>query len=150
LSKIVLGVQDDATTVDSLARLFKQSCPSVQFFLTGSGEEALAFLQDAAWAGLTPELILVDMHSLGTRGLEALAALRTSDSFWRIPVVMLMAVPLPAKETNHCSMGVTRCIVAPHIPEGLMNTVRSICAFLWPVFTSSKRRRLGQSVVLVR
>jgi hypothetical protein len=68
LSKIVLGIQDDAKTVDSLARLFKQSCPSVQFVLTGSGEETLAFLQDAAWAGLTPELILVDMHSLGDAG----------------------------------------------------------------------------------
>jgi CheY-like chemotaxis protein len=130
LSKIVLGVQDCPGPVDSLALLFEQSCPAIQFFGTGSSEEALAFLQDATAAGVTPELVLVDMHSLGIRGLQVLTALRAGESSWRIPVVMLTPDPLQSHKANCVSTVFTRYIVGPATPDGLMNAVKSVCALL--------------------
>jgi response regulator RpfG family c-di-GMP phosphodiesterase len=133
LEKIVLGVQDDAKTVDSLARLFKQSCPSVQFVRTASAEEALEFLQAAARARVTPELVLVDMHSLGSRGVEALKALRASDSFWGIPVVMLAGGPAHSESADDLPMAtITHYIFESHTTEGLMNAVKAVCLILWP------------------
>jgi CheY-like chemotaxis protein len=133
LSKIILGVQDGAGPVDSLALLFEQSCPAIQFFRTASSEEALAFLLDSATADVLPELIVVDAHSLGGRGPEILAKLRASESFWCIPVVVLLAEhSSPDAKANSFSAGVTRYVVEPRTPGGLANAVEAICALLGP------------------
>jgi CheY-like chemotaxis protein len=131
LLKTILSVHDDANAANSLVELFKENWPSVRFFHTESTEQVLAFLLDAATAGVLPELVIVDAHSLGGRGLEILAKLRASESFWCIPVVVLLAEhSSPDAKTNCFSAGVTRYVVEPRTPAGLANAVEAIGALL--------------------
>jgi DNA-binding response OmpR family regulator len=131
LLKTILSVHDDANAANSLVEQFKENYPSVRFFHTESTEETLAFFLDAATAGVLPELVVVDAHSLGERGLEILTKLRASESSWCIPVVVLLAErSSPDTKTHSLSRGVTRYVVDPRTPEGLANAVKSICALL--------------------
>jgi len=90
----ILLVEDDMVDVKTVQRAFKQSKITNPLYVTGNGEEALAFLRheepytDPAEAP-RPGLILLDLNMPILSGIEFLQIVKDDDALRSIPVIVL-------------------------------------------------------------
>lgn len=100
LLKTVLLIDDDDTTNFLHKRLLQRLKISENIVVTGNGEEALTYLQQAALPGTThqlPDLILLDIKMPIMDGFEFLAAYEKSPLLKEIniPIYMLTSSVSP-------------------------------------------------------
>ena len=81
----ILLIDDNALDRELTTLALLDVAPGSQLTLAGSGIEALQLL----WAGLQPDLILLDVNMPGMHGFEVLQALRADAALTRLPVIIL-------------------------------------------------------------
>jgi CheY-like chemotaxis protein len=90
----ILLVEDDLVDVKTVQRAFRQSKITNPLYVTGNGEEALAFLRhegpyaDPA-AAPRPGLILLDLNMPILNGIEFLQVAKADEDIRCIPVIVL-------------------------------------------------------------
>jgi CheY-like chemotaxis protein len=82
-------VEDNPADADLAMRVLKKTDRSVQVYLARDGEQALQMLND--WSGKFPNpmIILLDLKLPKIDGLQVLKAIKQSETFKILPVVVL-------------------------------------------------------------
>jgi two-component system response regulator len=86
-AKSILLVEDNPDDVDLTLRAFERSKIANEVIVANDGEEALAYLFDAAKA--IPTVVLLDLKLQKVMGLDVLKRMRANERTRRVPVVVL-------------------------------------------------------------
>lgn len=86
-AKSILLVEDNPDDVDLTLRAFERSKIANEVIVANDGEEALAYLFDAAKA--IPTVVLLDLKLPKVMGLDVLKRMRANERTRRVPVVVL-------------------------------------------------------------
>ncbi len=128
---MVLIVEDDADDRDLLARAFKKAGIAVPIRFAKDGDEAVAYLSDAAesssWA--MPFIILLDLKLPRRSGFEVLEWIKQHPSFRRVPVIILTSSRESIDLERAYDLGANSYLVKPARPEALRQMVEQIDAY---------------------
>lgn len=114
----VLVVDDDPDDVDFLTGAISKQLPGAEFTVCSTGQEALAFLQNAIAENQRPDLAFLDLHMPGVGGYQVLRELRAWDE-WRDFPVMVISTSLLEAEVKRChDAGCTEYFTKPVSLEG--------------------------------
>lgn len=91
----ILLVEDDLVDVKTVKRAFKEAKITNPLFVTGDGEEAIAFLrheghyENADDPPPRPGIILLDLNMPVMNGIEFLKIVKNDNDLKRIPIIVL-------------------------------------------------------------
>jgi two-component system, OmpR family, response regulator len=120
---VVLHV-DDEPDIREVASLSLQLDPSITLVSVSSGEEALSQL----YAGLTPDVILLDVMMPRLDGPATLARLREIPGQEDTPVLFMTARAQAQEQHRYLALGAKAVILKPFEPMTLARDVRDALA----------------------
>ncbi|HKA35815.1 MAG TPA: HD domain-containing phosphohydrolase [Thermoanaerobaculia bacterium] len=118
-SATILVVDDDEQIRGLIARLLKPLRHAV--LEAGSAEEA-----EDRLAGITPDLVLLDMQMPGKSGHELLSEIRANPRTRLVPVVMITGAATHDLKLKAIQSGVTDFIAKPFSPEEIVARARAL------------------------
>ena len=119
--RLVMYVEDDPD-IQMVAQMALEVVGGMTLRTCSSGQEAL----QAAAAGLSPDLILLDVMMPGLDGPATLAALRTIAATAATPVIFMTAKVQAAEVSYYKSIGAIGVIAKPFDPMLLAQQVRTL------------------------
>lgn len=127
----ILLVEDDDVDSENVVRAFKKNRITNPLFITGNGEEALAFLRRSppyADAGQYPRpgIILLDLNMPVMNGIEFLRAVKGDDDLKRIPVVVLTTSSEENDRVESFKLCVAGYIIKPVEFDKFVDALRTI------------------------
>ena len=114
----VIVVDDDETNLKMAGRILSRA--HMRVTAMKSGRALLDYIRERE----VPDLILLDIKMPGMDGFETLAALRSMDRGWHVPVIFLTADEKEGTEVKGLSLGAMDFIKKPFVPEVLTLRVR--------------------------
>ncbi len=111
----ILIVDDDRLSLELAGKILEKD---FQIASVGSGQEALAFLEENA-----PKLILMDLHMPDMDGRETMQRIQEREEWRKIPVIILTADAKPETEEACFAMGATDFIAKPFVPVIMRNRI---------------------------
>ncbi|MFJ6024631.1 response regulator [Brevundimonas sp. NPDC092305] len=120
---VVLHV-DDEPDIREVAALSLQLDPSITLISVPSGEEALSRL----YAGLTPDVILLDVMMPMLDGPATLSRLREIPGQEDTPVLFMTARAQAQEQNRYLALGARAVILKPFDPMTLARDVRDALA----------------------
>lgn len=115
---------DDEPDIREVAALSLQLDPAVTLVSVSSGEEALSRL----YAGLTPDVILLDVMMPKLDGPGTLARLREIPGQEETPVLFMTARAQAQEQHRYLALGARAVILKPFDPMTLARDVRDALA----------------------
>ncbi len=127
----VLLVEDDDVDVENVVRAFEENKITNPLYVTGNGEEALAFLRhEGAYCDQEeiprPGIILLDISMPIMDGIEFLTVVKNDDDLKRIPVIVLTTSQEERDRVESFKLSVAGYIVKPVEFEDFVSTVQVI------------------------
>ena len=127
---VILLVEDSFDDVELIRRAFHRCKITNPLVVLHTGEEAVAYFQDAqADYGENadePVLVLLDLNLPRLKGIEVLKTEAARSFLKRCPVVVLSGVD-EMKQVNECyKLGATSFFIKPITDAEIMNLVRNI------------------------
>jgi CheY-like chemotaxis protein len=112
----ILLVEDNVADVDLLRLAMKDADLSCNLTVIEDGGEALACIrQQGKYSGCRPpDLIVLDLNVPKSDGIEILRAIRESNAFTSVPVVITTSSSSPREMTQLQALGITRHFTKPH------------------------------------
>lgn len=101
----ILVVDDEPTDTYFLRRALKEAGVPNPVIGCGDGEEAIAFLESAAFGGQRPCLIFLDMKMPRMNGPEFLAWIRGHAEFGDLKIVVVSSSSLPEDRARALALG---------------------------------------------
>lgn len=122
MSAHILIVEDNPGDVELLRMAFRRAQLECELMVIGDGQKALAYVQRRAGreSGSMPDLTILDLNIPKNDGLEILEAIRASDEFQGVPVVVLTSSGSPRDAARVQELGATRHLIKPMDLEGFM------------------------------
>jgi DNA-binding NarL/FixJ family response regulator len=117
IAVLALIIDDHTLFRKGLELLLKQQDPAIEILQAGSYEEAVPLSRRAV------DLIFLDYHLPGLKGLEALAALRET---FDAPVIMLSGEEDPRLIRQSIELGAVGYVPKSSTPDGLAAAVKTI------------------------
>lgn len=128
--KPILLVEDDQLDAMSVRRALKELHVTNPLAHVENGEEALAYLHDAART--RPALILLDLNMPVMGGIEFLRVAKMDDDLKRIPVVVLTTSEEQRDKVESFNLGVAGYMRKPVDYKQFVEIMRAIDAY-WTV-----------------
>ena len=131
---VVLMAEDDEHDVIATRRAWKANRMLNPLYIVNDGEECLDYLyhrgayRDAASAP-HPGILLLDINMPKMDGLETLKAIRESDEFRHLPVIMLTTSQAEEDRLKSYAFGANAYIVKPIGFENFSEAIRTINLF---------------------
>jgi CheY-like chemotaxis protein len=127
----VLIVEDDADDRDLLARAFKKAGITVPLQFAKDGDEAVAYLSNAAEGSAQdrPSIVLLDLKLPRRSGFEVLDWIKQHASLRRVPVIILTSSRESVDLERAYDLGANSYLVKPARPEALRQMVEQIDAY---------------------
>ncbi|MCX5568980.1 hybrid sensor histidine kinase/response regulator [Kaistia nematophila] len=108
----VLIADDNPASREILHTIFEGW--SVQADLVASGTEAIALLENAQARGVAYDLMLIDWKMPGMDGIEAVEAMRSSETLTRLPTIMMVSAYAREEAMQNASeAGISAFLVKP-------------------------------------
>jgi CheY-like chemotaxis protein len=128
---MVLIVEDNADDRDLLARAFKKAGIAVPLWFAKDGDEAVAYLEQAATDPMqaSPFIILLDLKLPRRSGFEVLEWVKGTARLRRIPVIILTSSRENVDLERAYDLGANSYLVKPARPEALREMVEQINAY---------------------
>jgi CheY-like chemotaxis protein len=123
----ILLVEDDRVDAMTVARALQDLDVPNALAVAGNGEEALAYLRDAA--NPRPALILLDLNMPRMNGIEFLRVVKADADLRRIPVVVLTTSQEERDRVASFDLGVAGYIVKPMSYARFIEVMRTIDAY---------------------
>jgi two-component system chemotaxis sensor kinase CheA len=124
---VILAVEDDEANFFVLSQLFKDVCPDLRFERARNGMEALAELRHLlADDSVRVAFIIMDIFMPIMNGIEALEALRSSNSVDSIPILMFTG-SLSEQDRARCVALDAECAEKPAGLPALKTLIEEIC-----------------------
>jgi two-component system, chemotaxis family, response regulator Rcp1 len=101
----ILLAEDNDGDVFLVRRALQKRGLLNELFVTHNGEEALAWLGEHTDTTVHPNLILLDLNLPRVDGAQVLSHIRKSDSFSRIPVIVLTSSDSPKDRQMALELG---------------------------------------------
>ncbi len=127
----ILLVEDDDVDAENVARAFKKNKMTNPLYITGNGEEALAFLRrkdpytDSAKSP-RPGIILLDLNMPVMNGIEFLKVVKADDDLKRIPVIVLTTSHEENDRVESFKLSVAGYIIKPVEFDNFVEAIRTI------------------------
>lgn len=127
----ILLVEDDDVDAENVVRALKRNKITNRLFITGNGEEALAFLRHTTpYTEVEkfprPGIILLDLNMPVMNGIEFLKIIKADDHFKRIPVVVLTTSREENDRVESFKLSVAGYIIKPVEFEKFVDAVKTI------------------------
>ena len=129
-TKPILLVEDDEVDIMTIKRALKEIHVTNPLVSRENGEQALAYLQDAA--NERPCIILLDLNMPVMNGIEFLQAVKKDEQLRRFPVVVLTTSEEQQDKLNSFNLGVAGYIAKPVDYRQFVEVMRSIDLY-WTV-----------------
>lgn len=131
---VVLMAEDDEHDVMATQRAWKSNRMFNRLCIVNDGEECLDYLfrrgsfSDPA-SSPSPGIVLLDINMPRMDGLETLKAIRESDSFKHLPVIMLTTSKAEEDKARSYSYGANAYIVKPVGFDNFSEAIKTINLF---------------------
>lgn len=131
---VVLMAEDDEHDVMATKRAWKANRMANQLHIVNDGEECLDYLyrrgaySDPA-SSPPPGILLLDLNMPKMDGLETLKAIRESDEFKQLPVIMLTTSQAEEDRVKSYALGANAYIVKPVGFDNFSEAIRTINLF---------------------
>ncbi len=119
MKKTILFVDDSYSIRESVA--FSLSEIGFEILKATDGKDALTYLD-----GRKIDLILTDLHMPKMNGIELITNVRNTDSYKRIPILLLTTETLKQKKLEAKRAGATGWLNKPFEKEKLFNVIRKV------------------------
>lgn len=131
---VVLMAEDDEHDVMATRRAWKSNRMANPLYIVNNGEECLDYLyRRAAYSdpatSPTPGILLLDINMPKMDGLETLKAIRESERFRHLPVIMLTTSQAEEDRLKSYSLGANAYIVKPIGFDNFSEAIRTINLF---------------------
>ena len=107
----ILIVEDNPGDVELLRMAFKRAQLDCDLTVIADGREALIYVRDPG--AILPDLAILDLNVPKNDGLEILEAIRTTDRYTPVPVMVLTSSSSPGDAARVQALGVTRHVTKP-------------------------------------
>lgn len=131
---VVLMAEDDEHDVMATKRAWKSNKMANPLYIVNDGEECLDYLyrrgayRDPA-SSPAPGILLLDINMPKMDGLETLKAIRESNEFRHLPVIMLTTSQAEEDRVKSYALGVNAYIVKPIGFDKFSEAIRTINLF---------------------
>ncbi len=127
----ILLVEDDDVDAENVTRAFKKNKITNPLYITGNGEEALAFLRhEGTYSDQTesprPGLILLDLNMPVMNGIEFLKIIKADDDLKMIPVVVLTTSQEESDRVESFKLSVAGYIIKPVEFDNFVKAIETI------------------------
>ena len=138
----VLLVEDNEDDILITQRMWKKTNIENPLHIVRNGEQALDFIFRSGEYSDAPEasLILLDLKMPKVDGFEVLSRIRDSDSFERLPVIILTGSSREQEMNRANNLGCDGYLVKPLISDTFINSVAEFPRFR--LFTDRARTTL--------
>jgi len=127
----VLVVDDNPADVRLVAEAFNECQYPHRLFSAHDGLEAIAFIAklERFEGAPRPDLIIVDLNMPGIDGYSVLAAIKRTEEFHAIPVVMFSTSDDPADVKKAYDLHANCYVVKPLDFQGFVGAISSLATF---------------------
>jgi len=123
-TKPILLVEDDEVDIMTIKRALKEIHVTNPLVSRENGEQALAYLQDAA--NERPCIILLDLNMPVMNGIEFLQVVKSDDQLKRFPVIVLTTSEEQQDKVNSFNFSVAGYMAKPVDYRQFVEVMRSI------------------------
>jgi DNA-binding response OmpR family regulator len=123
----ILLIEDDHDDVELLRDALEQNSISCIIDVVSEGDKALPFLEKVT---PLPDVIVMDFNLPKLHGREILSLIRASESFSRIPLMVLTTSTSQDDMRYAFSMGANKFITKPNTIQGFNTTVEAIVSLV--------------------
>jgi CheY-like chemotaxis protein len=120
----ILIVEDNPGDVELLRMAFRHAQLECDLTVIRDGRDALIYVRDGS--AVLPDLAILDLNVPKNDGLEILAAIRGSERYAPVPVMVLTSSSSPADTARAQALGVTRHLIKPLELEQFMEVGRIV------------------------
>jgi CheY-like chemotaxis protein len=125
--KPILMVEDDMVDVMSVKRAMKELQYTVPLVHMNNGEEALAYLNQAA--NPRPAIILLDLNMPRMNGIEFLKIVKNDPGLKMLPVVVLTTSRAEVDKMESFNLGVAGYMIKPVDHQKFVDIMRTISSY---------------------
>ncbi len=127
----ILLVEDDDVDAENVVRAFKKNKITNPLYITGNGEEALAFLHhtgsySAPEKSPRPGVILLDLNMPVMNGIEFLTIVKADEDLRMIPVVVLTTSQEEGDRVESFKLSVAGYIIKPVEFDNFVKAISTI------------------------
>lgn len=136
----ILYAEDSSNDVELTLAAFKESNLANQIDVVRDGQEALDYLfYKGAYASrerYKPAFVLLDLKMPKVDGTEVLKAIRSSEEYKNLPVVMLTSSQMETDVYQSYKLGVNAFVVKPIDFSEFVKTVKGI-GYFWAILNKT-------------
>lgn len=125
----VLIVEDNLADIALIKATLRAHSANTNVCVAEDGDEAIRLLASMAYAGLEPDLILLDLNLPNRNGHEVLAYLRGNAKLKTTPVAIFTSSDRPADVKKAYSMGADCYVLKGNDLDSFTRNVAAICSF---------------------
>lgn len=125
----ILHVEDNPDDVMLMNLAFNRAGIAAKLQVVSDGDEAIAALENGAFAGGPPVCVLLDVKLPRVSGLEVLAWIRNQPHLRRLPVILLTSSSQTADINRAYDLGANSFLVKPPDLDSLTQLVRTVAHY---------------------
>jgi CheY-like chemotaxis protein len=125
----ILHVEDNPDDVMLMNLAFNRAGIPAKLQVVSDGDEAIAALENGAFAGGPPVCVLLDVKLPRVSGLEVLAWIRNQPHLRRLPVILLTSSSQTADINRAYDLGANSFLVKPPDLDSLTQLVKTVANY---------------------
>lgn len=125
----ILHVEDNPDDVMLMDLAFSRAGVPAKLHVVNDGDEAIAALQNGAFAGGGPICVLLDVKLPRVSGLDVLAWIRSQPHLKRLPVILLTSSSQSSDINRAYDLGANSFLVKPPDLESLTELMKTVAHY---------------------
>lgn len=122
---LIVVADDDTDDQELLAEALRETGYSFKLETVEDGDELVQALEE----GLSPSLIILDLHMPRMHGLVALEKIRTNPAFRRIPIIVMTTSWSEEDIERAYDLGAQSFVIKPVLFDELLGCIERVCAY---------------------
>ena len=122
---LIVVADDDTDDQELLAEALRETGYSFKLETVEDGDELVQALE----GGLSPSLIILDLHMPRMHGLVALEKIRANPAFRRIPIIVMTTSWSEEDIERAYDLGAQSFVIKPVLFDELLGCVERVCAY---------------------
>lgn len=122
---LIVVADDDNDDQELLAEALRETGYSFKLETVEDGDELVQALE----GGLSPSLVILDLHMPRMHGLVALEKIRANPAFRRIPIIVMTTSWSEEDIERAYDLGAQSFVIKPVLFDELLGCVERVCAY---------------------
>ena len=122
---LIVVADDDTDDQELLAEALRETGYSFKLETVEDGDELVQALE----GGLSPSLIILDLHMPRMHGLVALEKIRANPAFRRIPIIVMTTSWSEEDIERAYDLGAQSFVIKPVLFDELLGCIERVCAY---------------------